>query len=472
MKHRYQKYHHNILYEYMYFYADLPNTLYAIDGIVYMRVIAHFRSISNINTVSQEFDGKLWMQIKWTISKEYDSVDLENEWQPMIEIMNNHGRMQQEKCVITKKHKGEGLTALYANYLFQGTFSEQFNLKQFPIDTQQLHISFTLWGCPVVTQKRRRASLVDDIDFNMRKLKMYTRIDKNAIFEEEFVPCEVWSLSSPVLIWQGQNQALQTASKVEHVTVEISFFVQRKIGFYFINILAPSFIIVASSISSRMLPTFANQQSLVYTLMLTIVSLKFATVSFIPKTSVITYLDKYSLISFIWVTIAALHNVVMYQLSFHDYNPTTVQKTDRAIIYWQLGAWVIFNSSILLLLCKKIRDLVSQHLYHINRHKRILVDTERHDKLPQQRGYVPIDINFKSTINLMDSARKMKNNDSRKNLPVVVFPDNSSTLALSSLNGMITDRKHAGYYNKEIAHSAYTWHGSVLHIEKNDTDEE
>lgn len=458
----------------MIFYADLPDHIHSIDGIVYMRIITHFRSISNINTVGQEFDGKLWIQIKWSIDVDYDDVDLNSEWQPMLEVVNNHGKLQQEQCVIVKKHKAKNLTAIYANYLLQGTFSEQFNLKQFPIDTQQLHISFTLWGCPVLPQKRKstRKSMDNVDDFRVKKLKMYTRTHKNTIFEEEFVPCEIWSLISPILVWQGENQAVENASKVAHSTLEISFFVQRKVGFYFINILIPTFIIVASSISSRMLPTFENQQSLVYTLMLTIVSLKFATVSFIPKTSVITYLDKYSILSFIWVTIAALHNIVMYQLTFHDYDPDTVESVDVAFIYWQLGAWVIFHLCIVSLLWKNIRDYVSQHLFHINRRKRVMVNTERHDKLMDKIHSIDVEAP-EAVPKRQDTRYPSRKSSKKREYPIVVFPSHASVLALSSLNGTVTDKKHAGYFNKEIANDTCIQQrtSSFIHT-NNDEDEE
>lgn len=456
----------------MIFYADLPDHIHSIDGVVYMRIITHFRRISNINTVGQEFDAKLWIQIKWSIDIDSGNVDLNSEWQPMLEVANNHGKLQQEQCVIVKKHKGKNLTAIYANYLLQGTFSEQFNLKQFPIDTQQLHMSFTLWGCPVIPQNRKdkRISMEGMDDFRVKKLKIYTRKHKNVIFEEEFVPCEIWSLISPILIWQGENQAVQNASKVAHSTLEISFFVQRKIGFYFINILIPTFIIVVSSISSRMLPEFENQQSLVYTLMLTIVSLKFATVNFIPKTSVITYLDKYSIISFIWVTIAALHNVVMYQLTFHDYDPDTVRAVDVAFIYWQLGAWIIFHLCILSLLWKKMRDYISQHLYHINRRKRVMVNTERHDKLMDKIHSIDMENVPKREYDKMYPSRK----SSKREYPMLIFPSHATVLALSSLNGTVTDKRHAGYFNKEIANDTYLQQQKTTSFfdSKNDEDEE
>jgi len=454
----------------MIFYTDLPDHIHSIDGIVYMRVIAHFRSISNINTVSQEFDGKLWMQVKWSVDVDYDDVDLNSEWQPMLEVVNNHGKLQQERCVVVKKHKGTNLTGVYANYLFQGTFSEQFNLRQFPIDTQQLHISFILWGCPVLPKKDKRSrKQCDDEAFSIKKLKIYTRVQKNVIFEEEFIPCEIWNISSPILVWQGENQAVDNASKVAHSTLEISFFVQRKIGFYFINIVIPTFIIVASSISSRMLPTFESQYSLVFTLMLTIVSLKFATVSFIPKTSVITYLDKYSLLSFIWVTICALHNVVMYQLTFHDYDRQVVENVDLALIYWFLGAWVTFNSCICLFLWRKIRDYISQHLFHINRRKRVLVNTERHDKLTDNVYSIDEEA---PAIKRDDQYVPRNDNDIKGEKPMVVFPSSASVLALSSINGTITDKKHAGFFNKEIADNAYKKYDSGIYMDMNDDDEE
>jgi len=453
----------------MIFYADLPDHIHTIDDVAYMRVITHFRSISNINTVAQEFDGKLWVQMKWCIDIEHDHVDLDKEWQPMLEVVNNHGKLQQEQCVIVKKYKAKNLTALYANYLLQGTFSEQFNLKQFPIDTQQIHISFTLWGCPIVPKKiKKRRTSIDDEEFHVKKLKFYTRTHKNVIFEEEFIPCEIWALSSPILVWQGENQAIENASKVAHSTLEISFFVQRKIGFYYINILIPTFIIVASSISSRMLPTFENQQSLVYTLMLTIVSLKFATVSFIPKTSVITYLDKYSILSFIWVTIAALHNIVMYQLTFHDYDPDTVETVDVAFIYWQLGAWVIFHMCITSLLWKPMRNYVSQHLYHINRRKRVMVNTERHDKLMARKNSLDVVPVEEPPQQHRAPSRNLSKN--RRN-SIVIFPSHASVLALSSLNGTVTDKKHAGYFNKEIAtHTSYSHQKSATFVNSDNDD--
>lgn len=446
----------------MFFYTDLPDHIHSIDGVVYMRVIAQFRSISNVNTVGQEFDCKLWFQVKWMINIPYESVDLDNEWQPMIEVLNNHGKLSQEQCVMVKKFKAAGLTAIYSNYIFQGTFSEQFNLQQFPLDNQQLNVCFTMWGCPILAKTESRLFVSSQNlsvpEFKVKKMKVYTRPKKNKIFDEEFIPCEIWHRTSPILIWQGENQGMDDAGKVAHSTLEFSFIINRKLVFYFINILLPTFIIVLSAISSRMLSTFESQQNLVYTLMLTIVSLKFATVSFIPKTSVITYLDKYSLVSFIWVTISALHNIVMHLLHINDkYSKDIISKIDQAIIIWQLCAWVIFHVGIVSLLSKHIRGLISHHVYHINRRKRVLVMTGRYDK-------------DDSNTNNKVTKGKTRFNHLKSEFPIVAFPLSSSTSALSCINGTVTDNKYAGAFNKQIVESANYSQSSKLPaiLENND----
>ena len=77
----------------MILYAELPDHLHSIDDIVYMRVTAQYRNVGNINTVGQEFDGKLWIQIKWMVDVPYANVNLDTEWKPHLEVMNSHGKL-------------------------------------------------------------------------------------------------------------------------------------------------------------------------------------------------------------------------------------------------------------------------------------------------------------------------------------------------------------------------------------------
>jgi len=448
----------------MIYYVNIPDYIYSVDNVVYMRVTTHFRSINNIDTVNQTFGAKIWIQLRWMIEKRFKSVNLEEEWYPMLECLNNRGKLVHEQCVLMKKQKNERVTSVYANYLIQGTFSEQFNLKQFPIDMQQLHVNFTMWGFPMMSNAMK--TQVDTTRFSPKKLKVYTRPHKNIIFKGEFIPCEVWNISSDILCWQGNNKLHNDQRHVTYCNLEVSLFISRKTVFYFINIVVPSFIIVASSISSRMLSSLDSQQSLVYTLMLTIVSLKFATVSFIPKTSIVTYLDMYSIGSFIWVTIAALHNVVMHQLyNFHSYSISTVRTADLAVIYWQLGSWVTIHIGIVLLLCEKFRKHVTYHRHHVINPQRSLVLTERHDRLKHIKTAAELPYTMSSmngdhrdsssddvSIVRPVGGQKEKENDDEEDeeFSHISFPHPARTSTLSCINGHIFERNEVSRLNRRI----------------------
>ncbi len=428
----------------MYIWTDIPDHIYSLNDIVYIRVLSHFRSISHINTVGQEFDSKMWIQLKWKVNLPKNQVNLDREWQPLLEVVNNHGKLIQERCVMVKKRKREDITAIYANYMFEGTFSEQFNLKQFPIDVQELHLSFVLWGCPIVSPNMIYSQ-------NAKKLKFYTRPMKNHINEVEFIPCEIWTLNSPVFVTQGESYA---PGNVTYCMLDVSFLIGRKAGFYLINILLPTFIIVVSSIAARMLRTFETQQNLVYTLMLTIVSLKFATVNFIPKTSVITYLDRYSIMSFIWVTTSALHNIIIHLLEeSNKYDSTVIHNVDVSLVAWLLSGWIFFNIVILMVSCGRLRKSISHHYYHINKHKRSLIMIKRHDKLGDSPSLdIAIDIDD-IPIKCNDDENSSSKNMIRKESTIkdmLTLPSITTTAVMSCINGTIMDNSRSSAFHSSV----------------------
>jgi hypothetical protein len=344
------------------------------DGQVKVRVRVHIMSIQNVNTVEQCFDAKLWIQFKWQVDKPFDTIDIgptSEEWAPKLCVLNNVGKLFINETRMRKVKTDSGITEMYFRYVIQGTFAEHFELKQFPIDQQHLHIKMVLWGSPQ-SIKRHHPEPEDppiELDFD-RRIQFYQ--GNSIVYSETFIQQDTWHLLDKVNILQGRTLYNRNDDGIRYTTLNIYITIQRRVGFYISNVLFPIFLLVFISFISFILDASAlgERMTITLTLLLTLVALKYIVAQYLPTTSYLTYLDMYILFSFLWITLVAGQNVLMYYLDLpylieEEVTGTQVDfitRMNRVSGILLTVIWVTFNSVVLLCLSRPIRkSIVNSH---------------------------------------------------------------------------------------------------------------
>lgn len=287
-------------------------------GNVNVRIRVHIMSIYNVNTVNQSFDAKLWIQFKWMVFKPYDEIDVSepgvSEWCPMFEVLNNIGKL----TVNTKLHKvarGPLRTDLYCRTVLYGTFAEHFELQRFPIDTERLHVCIVFWQCPMAVKRPHPTREDPPMEIHFpRHVVFYQLPDKNIVYPETFVQRDTWMLGKHVHLRQTKTLAERNDEGVRYPSLDIYAVVTRRVGFYMYNVVTPIFLLVSMSFMSFVVELHALNErlSITLTLLLTLVALKYVVAQYLPATSYLTYLDKYILMSFFFMSITTGQNVLVY----------------------------------------------------------------------------------------------------------------------------------------------------------------
>lgn len=331
-------------------------------GHVFVRVRVHVISLYNINTVDQCFDAKFRIQLKWTVTKVFQDIDIDNpsnEWRPFFDVINNVDKLSMNVVRLEKKQRGI-YTDMYLDATVQGKFSEHFELQQFPMDQERLHIKL-LFGSHPVTIKRINEGSPLEIPFPKR-ISFYQDPGRSVVFKETFFQPDVWELSSDVIIKNGRTLAERNDDGIRYHTLDICMTVTRRIGFYALNVAIPVFLLVNLSFTSFFIDPIelSDRLQVTLTLLLTLVALKFSIAEYLPTTSYITYLDKYVMASFVFVTLVALQNVVVFWLldeivNDEDLSHRYSYTLDMTTGYFLFGLWNAIHILMCILLKSNIR---------------------------------------------------------------------------------------------------------------------
>lgn len=134
-----------------------------------------------------------------------------------------------------------------------------------------------------------------------------------AIYKENFVQSDSWRTNyDNIELRQGHTFHNRDEAGLSFTTMRIVMEIERKFGFYFWNIVFPTFILVDLSFVSFLFQEkdLTDRLTVTLTLILTMFALKFAVSQYIPPTNYLTLLDRYIVTSYIMLALVALQNVI------------------------------------------------------------------------------------------------------------------------------------------------------------------
>jgi len=261
--------------------------------------------INEINSATQSALIDIGIQCWWieldAIGEEGDVDDWKKfkYWKPQIEIMNDIDLQpvlpDGGSYYIRGDYSKYGIMNWYQRY--KGNIRLDQDLREFPFDRQIVKIKFgaTLWGADTITLR----------DFTPPPTKALYSVGMN--FTE-------WELVSDPKVNELIEESIEDHRAISYLEVE--FNIRRKANYYLthvvfliflINVMCWTVFTIGDDVSDRL--------SMDISLFLALVALNFVVIGFIPKVSYPTTLSNYFVVSYAMITLATLHNVIIYFLN-------------------------------------------------------------------------------------------------------------------------------------------------------------
>jgi len=331
--------------------------LFNAEGNTSIRTLIHVMSVYEIDTVRQRFECKLYIQMRWVISKFNIPPGLEDEelWIPEIEFVNCMGDIRYVSKTLETIELDPNFKEVIMTQIVQGRFYERFEVNNFPFDVQSLQVYMCLQNCPhsiilsnnrhsldtirktgkvghfIVQDDQSSAStesnkmtttspMMNHVLLEYDELELPGKIDifncGAMVYKENLVQSDCWKLvnANNVLMRQGKTLATRHDKGISFTTVRLVMTLERKYGFFFWNIILPTCILVNLSFVSFLLAPseLVNRFTITVTLILTMIAVKFTVSQYLPPTNYLTILDKYVVLSFMTLSAVAGQNILAY----------------------------------------------------------------------------------------------------------------------------------------------------------------
>ncbi|KAF0736450.1 hypothetical protein Ae201684P_006754 [Aphanomyces euteiches] len=333
-------------------------------------MIAHCRttilSLFGIDTVGQKFQGDVLFDICF---QDIATIHAKHEWVEELAKIIHIGPETFEclnavsidgdvrfktSCERSKRHPDSHL-----NYCiemrFKGCFAEEFELKDFPFDQQQL----TLY----LASNQPVSHVVLNCNDSHPSRFLAHNFTLGNVFD--IVTAE------HVLSYVALSDATESMSGSVYNSIDFFIYLERKPGFYVSNVMAPISILTylgflsfgIESSGARM--ATSSRLSISVTLLLTTVAFKFATAGALPQISYLTSLDRFVTYTSLFMSLISIENAV-----FPWWCTDASCFDDEMTVLWTLMA--IFTAGICIsgvVVLRKLRDRKKANALLLKQHE-------------------------------------------------------------------------------------------------------
>ncbi|OQR82066.1 hypothetical protein THRCLA_11169 [Thraustotheca clavata] len=290
------------------------------SGFLLQPLIFHCRTtiynIYRIETVGQTFDGDVFFELRLRL------IALRHVPQEWVEELTSIVGISAKTidCLNIVSRDGEPhhwtgyspstTCAEHQDFSFKvrlrGSFSEQFELTNFPFDQQELHVSWTVNQSSQLVELR--------VNDNFPSLFLLNNFQQGNVFRVV--------TSETVIATIGRSDASESSSGSIYYHCNTSIVLQRKPGYHLSNIAIPM-----ALLSSLGFLSFATEEKRIgtaerllisLTLVLTVVAYKFAVAGAIPQIPYMTTLDRHTTFCFVFLCGIAVENAVLPAICEED----------------------------------------------------------------------------------------------------------------------------------------------------------
>ncbi len=207
---------------------------------------------------------------------------------PRLKLTNLIAKVNEEKWFdfyATEKSSGEPgpLIVCYKWKIVQATFQESMELPLFPFDEQRLQIKLlTGWS-------------TDDEENSVQLVQNKNSKYRSIVNTDNFLQSSEYKLFDTLKFESKYTNSADSASNKKYSLLHCSMLVERRIGYWYTNVMLPLFIVTSCVLPSYAVPPdeFGDRASILFTLLLAQVAYKHVIAEKLPNISYMTLLDCY-----------------------------------------------------------------------------------------------------------------------------------------------------------------------------------
>jgi len=251
--------------------------------------------------------------VKLSNTSVFQDIDWPNEWHPRIVFFNALEIEKMQKNHYLFYEEGNEIPFALETYRIKGSFRENLELWDFPLDYQELTITLMSdWTNKLV-----------EFEKDLKKA--------DTIRPETFTADQEWFLCRHVVTESTSTVKTEGSSANDYPLYHIRCNVKRKNGYYLWNIAMIIFLIDMLSFCSFSVDVSepSDRLSVTLTLLLTAVAFKFVVSQSLPTISYLTLLDKYVLSGLVFLCCMAIQNAVVAVIP----SPDDQKLFDRICLY-------------------------------------------------------------------------------------------------------------------------------------------
>eukprot|EP01052_Picozoa_sp_SAG31_P013978 SAG31_NODE_854_length_11497_cov_8.245043_7_plen_444_part_00 len=280
---------------------------------VEMELRCSILNVHDVDTASQSFMADLYIDAR--VRGRADLLSPDAQFNPELYIAN---AVDVDDTLLDRSFVRDGDAIWHKRY--KGIFKDEFHLHTFPFDVQDLKLHIVA-GCHCRRVQLVPAAHVPSL-FHLRSFALGNvwqllgvKEEVRTVENDERVATKPYRWLE-LLTKQSTTDPAESASGHVFSCLTVALFMRRHPAAYIYNIAAPMLVLTSMGVSVWWCKFagdgLANRLSQDFALLLTAVAYKFIASSGLPILSYLTFLDKYVMACFIFISILVVENVVVH----------------------------------------------------------------------------------------------------------------------------------------------------------------
>jgi hypothetical protein len=334
------------------------------QGATTLQFHVHMLQLRGINTANQTFDCTLMIHVRW-----YETTD-DCEWAPALSFTNAVEDLRVHHNEVRRAHMGPALVHACMTLLASGTFAECFELTQFPLDCQRLHVHVSILNCPMWRFRSRNRPDVEEerpsIATAMFGQRFRLILGDVRMDDDGFMEGSAWEMLDRMRVSRCRTRTSDHPEGLSFCKITVYATVHRLPIYHFWNAVFPVSIqvLLAFVTCYVSLDDMGTKAQITLTIILTIFAIRFSLAQTLPAVSCLTWLDMYFVLATFWACAVVVQNLIMFYEERDRKDEHDVHFINLLSGGGLCATWVLFNTLVYLIMLNKParRAFVRRHI--------------------------------------------------------------------------------------------------------------